>query len=191
MDKLLGEIRSCETCKDYLPFFPKPVLRANPKSRILIVGQAPGTKVQNTGIPWNDASGKELRRWMGVSDETFYNEEIFAIVPMGFCYPGKGKSGDLPPRKECAPLWHRKLLDQMPHIELTILIGIYAHQYYLKDLAEKNLTENVRNYKRFLPDYFPLVHPSPRNKLWQKRNPWFEHEVVPELRQTVQQILRG
>jgi len=187
MDDLLIEIRNCQVCKDSLPNPPKPIIRANENSRILIIGQAPGQKVQNSGIPWDDLSGRELRRWLGVSPVEFYNPEIFALIPMGFCFPGTGKSGDLPPRPECAPLWQPKLMKAFKNPSLLILIGQYAHRYYLKERSGKTLTDNVRQYHTFLPEFLPLVHPSPRNKIWQKKNPWFETELVPE----VQKIVRG
>ncbi len=189
MHHLLKEIRTCTVCSAYLPNAPKPILQASPKSTIMIIGQAPGLKVQQTGTPWDDKSGDELRRWLGVSKEQFYNDELFALVPMGFCYPGKGTSGDLPPRKECAPLWHEKLLNEMQHIQLTILIGLYAQQYYLNDGAD-SVTKNVADFERFLPKYLPLVHPSPRNNIWQKKNPWFEETVVPKLQTIVHGLLR-
>jgi uracil-DNA glycosylase len=189
VDKLLNEIRSCTVCKNYLPNLPKPVLQAGTKSKIVIIGQAPGQKVQNSGIPWDDQSGNELRRWLGVNKEQFYNNQLFALIPMGFCYPGKGSFGDLPPRPECAPLWHRQLLSNMPEIKLIILIGQYAQSYYLKDLKKPVLTETVRSFTDYLPTYLPLVHPSPRNKIWQKRNPWFELIVVPLLRQMINEII--
>lgn len=156
----------------------------------MIIGQAPGTRVQETGIPWNDPSGVELRRWLNVSDEQFYNPELFAIVPMGFCYPGKGKSGDLPPRPECAPQWHDEIWKETPNIQLTLLIGKYAQAYYLKEKSANTITENVKNWQQFLPEYLPLVHPSPRNRIWQKKNPWFEKEILPILQDQVQLILK-
>lgn len=189
MIKLLHEIRGCRICEGSLPLGPRPVLRASPCSKILIVGQAPGTKVHASGIPWDDASGKELRRWMDVDASLFYNEEIFGIVPMGFCYPGRGKGGDLPPMSICAPTWHERLLRQMPKLNLILLIGHYAQHFYLGKSKKKNLTETVMNYGEYLPRFFPLVHPSPRNKLWQRRNPWFEEEVVPALREKVWQLI--
>jgi len=189
MNDLAVEVRACVYCAGKLPLGPRPVIRISPASRILIIGQAPGTKVHASGIPWDDRSGKELRRWLVVTPDVFYNETIFSIVPMGFCYPGRGKGGDLPPRPECAPLWHHRILSRMPEIELTLLIGSYAQAYYLGKSREKTLTNTVYNFKQYLPRYFPLVHPSPRNKIWQKRNPWFEHLVVPELQMMVSQIL--
>jgi len=185
VDELLQEVKGCLICQESLPNDPKPVLQASENSRILIIGQAPGRKVHESGVPWDDASGNELRRWLGVSKEEFYDPEFFGLIPMGFCYPGKGKSGDLPPRPECAPQWHEQLLSRMQNVKLTILIGQYAQKYYLKDRFNKSLTENVKNFRSFLPEYLPLVHPSPRNRIWQKRNPWFEEEVVPVLQEVV------
>lgn len=190
MNSLILEIKSCKLCESFLPLGPKPVFVADSEAKILIIGQAPGTKVHASGIPWDDQSGKELRRWMGVEKVDFYNPKLFAIVPMGFCYPGKGKGGDLPPRPECAPKWHQKLIDEMPNIQLTILIGKYAQDYYLKPYKKKNLTETVARFEDFLPMYFPLVHPSPRNKMWQKKNPWFEHELLPIFKEKIQSIIR-
>ncbi len=189
MEKLLQEIRSCTICQDHLPNLPKPIIRASEQSKILIIGQAPGQKVQNSGIPWDDLSGKELRRWLGVSPEQFYDTNLFAIMPMGMCFPGVGKSGDLPPRKECAPAWHAKVLEKMPNIQLILLIGKYAQDYYLKQNTLKNLTETVRNYYLFHPHFIPLPHPSPRNKIWMKKNNWFEVDIVPTLQSTVNQII--
>ncbi|MBU3820519.1 uracil-DNA glycosylase family protein [Flavobacteriaceae bacterium XHP0103] len=189
MDVLLNHIRNCTICEKHLPLGPRPVLSAHPNSKIVIVGQAPGTKVHASGIPWNDASGKQLRNWMQVSDVDFYDETKFSIIPMGFCYPGKGKSGDLPPRPECAPQWHSLLFDQLPNIELVLLIGMYSQNYYLQDQAKKTLTETVKNYKEYLPKFLPLPHPSPRNRFWLTKNPWFEKEVVPELRKEVKRLV--
>ncbi|MEL6924804.1 MAG: uracil-DNA glycosylase family protein [Bacteroidota bacterium] len=189
MKYLLQEIRSCTHCESHLPLGPRPVVAASAKSKILVVGQAPGTAVHASGIPWDDPSGRRLRAWLDVDDESFYDQDLFGIVPMGFCYPGKGKSGDLPPRPECAPLWHDKLLNQMPDLQLVLLIGQYAQKYYLGKRMKRNLTETVRNYHEYLPDYFPLVHPSPRNKIWLKKNEWFEAEVVPELRHKILDLL--
>jgi uracil-DNA glycosylase len=191
MKELLSEIRACEVCKEHLPLGPRPIVAAHADAKIIIIGQAPGTKVHETGVPWDDPSGRQLRKWLGVSDEVFYDETKIALVPMGFCYPGKGKGGDLPPRKECAPLWHQQLWDSMPNLELIILIGTYAQKYYLKGNMEKNLTETVKAYQQFLPKFFPLPHPSPRNRFWLKKNPWFDEEVVRELKRLVRAILSG
>lgn len=185
MQQLINDVRACTFCASYLPNAPKPIVSLSEKSKILIIGQAPGQKVQDTGIPWNDQSGKELRRWLGVDSALFYNSDIFGIMPMGFCFPGTGKNGDLPPRPECAPTWHHLFLAQMPHIQLTLLIGQYAQKYYLKEKFSVSLTENVRNYADFLPRFLPLVHPSPRNKIWHKINPWFETDIIPALQKIV------
>lgn len=189
MQDLLLNIRNCSLCKAHLPLGPRPVLAAHPDSKIVIIGQAPGTKVHATGIPWDDASGKQLRNWLGVTEEEFYDEKKFAIIPMGFCYPGRGKGGDLPPRPECAPQWHGQLWDLMANVELVLLIGMYAQKYYLKKEAKKTLTETVDNYQEYLPRYFPMPHPSPRNRFWLTRNPWFEKEIVPDLKRVIQTIL--
>ncbi|WP_417855900.1 uracil-DNA glycosylase family protein [Xanthomarina gelatinilytica] len=189
MKNLLKDIRQCTICEAHLPLGPRPIVSAHKDSKIVIIGQAPGLKVHTTGIPWDDPSGKQLRKWLDVTDELFYDETKIALVPMGFCYPGKGKSGDLPPRPECAPQWHQKLLDQMPNLQLVILIGLYSQKYYLKEKAKRTLTETVAEYKTYLPNYFPLPHPSPRNRFWLTKNPWFEKEVIPELQEKVSQIL--
>ncbi|MBD0831344.1 uracil-DNA glycosylase family protein [Aestuariibaculum sediminum] len=189
MQHLIENIKQCTICKDKLPLNPRPVFTLDPESKIVIIGQAPGTKVHTSGIPWDDASGKQLRRWLDVSSEVFYNTKNFAIIPMGFCYPGKGKSGDLPPRPECAPKWHNILFNELKHVELILLIGMYAQNYYLKKEAKNTLTETVKNYNRYLPKYLPLPHPSPRNRFWLNKNPWFEFEVVPALQQIVKEIL--
>src|SRR5690606_22620183 len=188
MKELIAEIRNCTACRMHLPHLPNPVIQVSPESKIAIIGQAPGRKVHESGIPWDDQSGRELRRWLGVDDEQFYNPAVFALVPMGFCYPGRGKSGDLPPRPECAPLWHAKLFAGMPNIELRILIGRYAQEYYLGKTGA-SLTETVKRFADYLPTCLPLVHPSPRNKIWQKRNPWFEQQVIPMLQQRVRFVL--
>lgn len=193
LDKLLTEVRACRVCVSELPLGPNPIVRAKRSSKILIIGQAPGTKVHESGIPWNDPSGKRLREWMGINDEIFYNQTKIAIIPMGFCYPGKGKSGDLPPRKECAELWHKKLLMHLPNIKLTMLIGQYAQKYYLSDSKYYNggtVTEIVTNWKKFAPKYFPLPHPSPRNTLWLRKNSWFESKTIPQLRKQVRNAIR-
>lgn len=189
MKKLIKDIKDCTICAEHLELGPRPVVSIHPDSKIVIIGQAPGTVVHRTGIPWDDKSGKRLREWMGISDKTFYNSKKIAIVPMGFCYPGKGKSGDLPPRKECAPEWHETIFKMMKQVELTLLIGKYAQDYYLRKTAKRNLTENVKAFHEFLPEYFVLPHPSPRNNIWMKRNDWFEGEVLPALAQTIEKIL--
>jgi uracil-DNA glycosylase len=190
-DALVHRVERCRICEANLPLGPRPVFSIHEESRILIVGQAPGTKVHATGIPWNDASGEELRRWLAVDRETFYDPRIFGIMPMGFCYPGRGKGGDLPPRPECAPRWHGLLRQHMPRLQLTLLIGSYAQAYYLESGREATLTETVRNFEKYLPQFFPLVHPSPRNRIWMRRNPWFEEMVVPSLRKAVGYVLRN
>jgi uracil-DNA glycosylase len=189
LQRLLSEVRACTICAAHLPFPPRPILRAAVSSRLLIVGQAPGLKVQQTGIPWNDPSGDRLRRWLNLTREAFYNEARIAIIPTGFCYPGKGNGGDLPPRPECAPLWHPKLRAALPNIKLTLLIGGYAQAYYLGARTRGSLSETVQAWRAFLPEFLPLPHPSPRNIRWFKQHPWFETEVVPELQRRVAQIL--
>jgi uracil-DNA glycosylase len=189
MENLLKEIKGCTFCKEHLDLGPNPVVAAHPTSKILIIGQAPGTKVHRTGIPWDDPSGVQLRKWMGIDSDLFYDERLVAIVPMAFCYPGKGKTGDLPPRPECAPMWHKALLEKMPEIQLTLLIGQYAQKYYLGKDKKKNLTETVRNFEAYLPNKMPLPHPSPRNRFWLSKNPWFESLIVPQLQQKISTLL--
>lgn len=182
---LLGEIRGCRICAEALPHEPRPVLRAEASARVMICGQAPGTRVHASGIPFNDPSGVRLRQWLDMSPETFYDSARVAIVPMGFCFPGQDrKGGDLPPRRECAPAWHTRVRAQLPKIGLTVLVGRYAQAFYLGREA-KSLTETVRDWKRHLPAFFPVPHPSWRNNAWLKQNPWFEAEVVPALRRAV------
>ena len=176
-------------CANFLPNRPRPIVQFSSKSKLLIIAQAPGQKAHDRGIPFDDLSGDNLRSWLGVSREQFYNPELFAIMPMGFCFPGKGKSGDLPPRKECAPQWHNKIMEQMKNLELIILVGKYAQEYYLKDNPYKNLTETVISYQEFLPKYFPLVHPSPLNFRWHGKNKWFLESITPELKKMVATIL--
>lgn len=155
----------------------------------MIIGQAPGKKVHESGVPWDDASGNRLREWLGVSADEFYNEKIIGLVPMGFCYPGKGQSGDLPPRKECAPAWHNKIFKAVGGVKLTILIGQYAQGYYLGDKVKPTLTETVKAFKNFLPEIIVLPHPSPRNNIWLKKNPWFSNDLLPVLRKKVKVLL--
>jgi uracil-DNA glycosylase len=191
MKILLQEVRKCTVCADHLDLGPRPILSATARSKIIIIGQAPGTVVHRTGIPWDDKSGANLRSWMGIDNTTFYDDTKIAILPMGFCYPGKGKSGDLPPRKECAPLWHQAVVDKMKNVQLVLLIGKYAQDYYLGKKAEKTLTATVENYLNYLPEYFVLPHPSPRNNIWMAKNNWFKKDVLPELKKTVNQILKN
>lgn len=185
MKELLEEIRKCKVCLPELPGGVNPVIEASTESKIAIIGQAPGRIVHKSGIPWQDKSGDRLREWLNVSEEQFYNPKIFAIIPMGFCYPGKGKSGDLPPRKECAPLWHQKLFNSIPNLQLSLLIGAYAQSYYLGNRKMKTLTETVKNFAEYLPQYLPLPHPSPRNNIWLSKNKWFEHKVLHLLREEI------
>ncbi|HEY4135551.1 MAG TPA: uracil-DNA glycosylase family protein [Alphaproteobacteria bacterium] len=192
---LLKEVRACRLCEAHLPLGPLPVVRAAVTARLLIVGQAPGTKVHATGVPWNDPSGDRLRDWLGLDRDAFYDESGIAIVPAGLCYPGrtpkKGKSGggDAPPRPECAPKWHPPLRALMPHVGLTLLVGSYAQAYYLGPRRGKTLAETVERWRDYLPDFLPMPHPSPRNRLWLRKHPWFEAEVVPALRSRVKKLL--
>ncbi len=189
LPELITAIRACRICEPHLPLGANPILQAQASARVLLVGQAPGTRVHETSIPWNDPSGERLRDWLGTDKATFYDDSRIAIVPMGFCYPGKGKSGDLPPRPECAEHWRAHIHTLLPNIELTILIGQYAMQFYLKDKMKENLTETIRAYRDYSPQFFPLVHPSPRNQIWLKKNGWFEQDLIPELRQKVRHFL--
>jgi uracil-DNA glycosylase len=190
MQQLLQDIKQCTICKAHLALGPRPVVSAHPESKIVIIGQAPGTKVHASGIPWDDASGKQLRKWLNVTNDVFYDATKFAIIPMGFCYPGKGKTGDLPPRPECAPQWHQALLEQLPKVKLVLLIGMYAQNYYLGKKAKKTLTETVKNFDAYLPQYLPLPHPSPRNRFWLTKNPWFVTDIVPLLQQQTATLLK-
>lgn len=189
MKELLTEIRACTVCQVHLINGVNPVLNAHQQSKIAIIGQAPGRVVHESGVPWQDKSGDRLREWLNVTEEEFYNSENFAIIPMGFCYPGKGKSGDLPPRPECAPLWHKALFDKMQNLQLILLIGQYAQKYYLGNKLEKNLTSTVQNYASYLPHYFPLTHPSPRNNIWLRKNSWFEKVALLDLKTRINNIL--
>lgn len=185
MKTLLQEIRRCTVCIQHLPDGARPIVAASTKSRLVIIGQAPGKIVHTTGIPWNDKSGDNLRNWLGIDSTLFYNADAVALIPMGFCYPGTGKHGDLPPRPECAPLWHPRLMDQLSKSRLILLVGQYAQNHYLGNRVKSNLTETVQHFREYLPEYFPLPHPSPRNNIWQARNEWFGKEVLPELRKRV------
>lgn len=187
LPSLLREIRACRLCEAVLPLGPRPVLRASASSRLMIVGQAPGLRVHESGIPWADASGKRLREWLQLDEAAFYDERRVAIVPMGFCYPGKKGSGDAPPRPECRATWHPRLLPMLKKVELTLLIGRYAQAYFLD--GSDDVTANVRAWKAHLPALLPLPHPSPRNVAWFKANPWFDREVLPVLRRRVKQAL--
>ncbi|HVE10155.1 MAG TPA: uracil-DNA glycosylase family protein [Paraburkholderia sp.] len=187
---VLASARACNVCAPFLPLGPRPVLQVASQARILIVGQAPGAKVHDTGVPWNDASGKRLREWLGVTPEVFYDARHFALIPMGFCYPGRGKSGDNPPRPECAPLWMDKLLAYLRRVELTLLIGQYAQAHFLGGTRKATLTETVAAWREYEPAArIPLPHPSPRNQIWLKRNAWFEAQTVPALRARVAALL--
>ncbi len=186
LEALLLRVRACRHCEAFLPLGPRPVLRAAPRARLLIVGQAPGTRVHESGIPWNDASGDRLRLWLGLDREAFYDQSRIAILPMGLCYPGvDAKGGDRPPRPECAPLWHGPVRRHLPNIALTLLVGGYAQAFYLGARRKASMTATVAAWTEFLPDMLPMPHPSWRNTAWLKREPWFEAELVPELRRRV------
>jgi uracil-DNA glycosylase len=183
LSQVLKKARACTLCAHALPLGPRPVLRATSTARVLIVGQAPGTKVHESGVPWNDRSGDRLRDWLDVDREAFYDESRIAIMPMGFCYPGRdAKGGDLPPRKECAPEWHPRIRPLLPNIGFTLLVGTYAQKFYLKDRCKSTLTDTVAAWREYGPDLIPLPHPSWRNTSWIKKNPWFERELLPHLR---------
>lgn len=188
LPSLLKEVRACTLCADVLPHGPRPVVQVHPAARILIAGQAPGRKVHDSGVPFDDASGERLRAWLGITREIFYDAAQIAILPMGFCYPGTGKSGDLPPRPECAPAWRAQLLSRLKHLQITLVIGQYALQYHLPD-AKESLTYTVLAWRDHWPRVVPLPHPSPRNNMWLKRNPWFEAELLPALRAHVAEVL--
>jgi len=191
LTNLLADISRCHLCAEHLPLGPRPIVSAHQEAKLLIIGQAPGTRVHASGVPWDDPSGERLRQWLGLPSEVFYDTTQVAIMPMGFCYPGKGKSGDLPPRKECAPQWHAALLSQLPNIQLTLLIGQYAQRYYLDD-GHKNLTVRVQHWREQLASdahRLALPHPSPRNRHWLQKNPWFERELIPQLQKRIHQLL--
>lgn len=186
---VIREVRACELCSAHLPLGPRPVLQCHSAARILIAGQAPGQKVHESGVPFQDASGDRLRSWLGVSKEDFYDDRKFAILPMGFCFPGSGSSGDLPPRSECAPAWRRELLGQMSKLRVTLVIGQYAQDYHVPG-AGSSVTEVVRSWRNHWPGVVPLPHPSPRNNPWLIKNPWFEVDLLPALRTRIAQVLR-
>ncbi len=185
---LLAEVRGCTICAAVLPLGPRPVLQFDPGARILIAGQAPGIKVHTSGVPYTDASGDRLRQWLGVSPEEFYDPAVIAILPMGMCYPGRGPSGDLPPRPECAPAWRSRLVAELTDVRLTLVIGQYAMAYHLPQ-ARGTLTSTVLGWREHWPDVVPLPHPSPRNNIWLAKNPWFEAQLVPVLQERVQGVL--
>ncbi len=189
VEGLLAEIAGCTRCAADLPLGPRPVVRASATARILVAGQAPGIRVHETGVPFNDPSGDRLRDWMGIDRETFYDARRIAIVPMGFCYPGSAERGDLPPRPECARQWHPRLLPLLGRIELVLAIGAHAHRYHLHGRRRKSLTETVQHWRAYLPGVIPLPHPSPRNNGWLKQNPWFDRELVPEVARRVAELL--
>jgi uracil-DNA glycosylase len=186
---LLADVRRCRLCAGHLPFGPRPVLQVDPRARILIAGQAPGRRVHESGVPFQDASGERLRDWMGIDATVFYDAARVAILPMGFCYPGAGRSGDRPPRPECAPAWRSRLLATMPAIEITLVVGRYALDYHLGQRQKPTLTETVRAWRDFWPTLLPLPHPSPRNNLWLRRHAWFAREVLPALRRRVHALV--
>lgn len=189
LDRLFAEVRACTACAPHLPLGPRPVVRGHASARLLITSQAPGTRVHETGLSFNDRSGDRLREWLAIDRDTFYDESRIAIIPMGFCYPGRGAGGDLPPRRECAPLWHGRIVERLPRVELTLLVGSYAISYYLRSAAKGTMTETVAAWRDYLPRYLPLPHPSWRTTAWERRNPWFAAELLPELRRRVAGLL--
>ena len=182
---LLTQARACTVCAAYLPLGPNPIFRIHPECTVALISQAPGRLAHLSSVAWDDPSGRRLREWLGVTDDEFFRTPTFAVLPIGFCYPGKGKGGDLPPRPECAPLWQDPLLSLMPNLNLKVLIGAYSQAHYLGDRRKKTLTETVRNYQEYLPEYFPVPHPSPRNGIYLRRNSWFEAENIPHLQELV------
>jgi uracil-DNA glycosylase len=190
LDKLFGEVRACTVCAAQLPLGPRPIVRGSVTARLLIISQAPGTKVHETGLSFNDRSGDRLRQWLGIDRDIFYDEARVAIVGMGFCYPGKdAKGGDLPPRPECAPLWHERILAEMTGVTLTLLVGSYAIDYYIGRSAKRSMAATVATWRDHLPRFLPLPHPSWRTMFFEKQNPWFEKELLPELRRRVKALL--
>ena len=190
LETVLKRARACTTCADHLPLGPRPVVCMAPSARVLLIGQAPGTKVHASGVPWDDKSGERLRDWLAVEPDVFYDETRIAIMPMGFCYPGRApKGGDNPPRPECAPQWHGALRALLPEVRLTLLIGTYAQKYHLGSRAPSTMTETVARWRDFLPDYLPTPHPSWRTTHWMKKNPWFESDLLPDLRRVMAKAL--
>ncbi len=187
---IIQDLSNCQLCREQLPLNPRPIFQIHSKAQILIIGQAPGIKAHENNIAFKDKSGERLMNWLGITEKEFYDESKVAMMPMSFCYPGKGTTGDLPPMPKCAPQWHQTILNSLPNIELTILIGAYAQNYYLPESRTLSLTQRVKNWKTFWPDYLPLPHPSPRNNIWLSKNRWFEKEVVDELQQRVNQFFR-
>ena len=187
---LLADVRACTVCAAHLPLGPLPVVRGSFAARIMIISQAPGTAVHKTGLSFNDPSGDRLRNWLDVDRDTFYDEQRFAMLPMGFCYPGRfERGGDRPPRPECAPLWHDRVRAAMASVELNLVVGSYAINHYLASKPKRSMTETVAAWRDYLPDYLPLPHPSWRTTAWERKNPWFMAEVVPELRARVRALL--
>jgi uracil-DNA glycosylase len=189
LDAVLRAVRGCRVCADSLPLGPRPVLQAGSTARVLIVGQAPGLRVHRSGIPWDDPSGERLREWMGVAADVFYDASRIAIIPMGYCYPGRGRSGDLPPRPECAQLWLAPLLTRLPQVELTLLVGQHAQRHFLRKNRKATLAATVAAWTEYSPHYVPLPHPSPRNTPWLQRHGEFEQQLLPELRRRIAEIL--
>ncbi len=189
MSPLHRDIAACTLCQDHLPDGVRPVVQFSDTARILIIGQAPGSKVHASGIPWDDDSGDRLRDWTGLSKDQFYDPAKVALVPMGFCYPGKASGGDKPPRKECAPQWHERVLATLPEDRLTLLVGTYAQSHYLPETRKLSLTERVRRFEDFLPRTMPLPHPAWRSRIWMQKNPWFEAGVLPQLRHKIVSFL--
>lgn len=190
LELLRREMTACTLCAAHLPFGPRPVFQMGTSAKILVAGQAPGRRVHETGIPFNDPSGERLRDWMGIDRTVFYDAQKIALLPMGFCYPGSGKSGDLPPRPECAVAWRKKALQHLPNIEFVLAIGQYAQNWHITETPRKSLTEQVKNWSHYWPLIMPLPHPSPRNNIWLKKNPWFVKEVLPALKMRVSELIR-
>ena len=190
LPRLLREISACRICEAELPHSPRPILRASGSARLLIISQAPGSKVHQTGVPWNDASGNRLRDWMDLDRSMFYDRTKIAIIPTGFCYPGAAASGgDKPPRPECAPLWHERVLDHLPNLQLTLLVGQYSQKRYMGLGRKGSMTETVKAFTEYGPKFFPLPHPSWRSGIWMQRRSWFEQETIPWLRKAVRRAI--